>query len=449
MSLAADTVLAAPRGGRLLRLLGVGFGIAVGVGATIGAGILRTPGEVAGYTRSAGLCLAFWLIGGIYTLVCASSIIELATMLPRAGGWYVYAQRAFGKRVGFVAGCCDWMNQIVGVAFVSVALGEFIVELYPNLASRETIVTLGALCTLTLLNLIGLRVGSRTQELTSVLKALALVALVVGCFMIPAGAGSTGTAVSLQAHHPTGLLVGCLLAFQAVVVTYDAWYSPMYFAEEDQHPETDLPRSMLGTVLSCTAIFVLINAGLIHALGMEQLQSVKAPAAQAALVAFGSYGRQFIQLISIITVISCLNATLLSAPRVIYGMARDALLPGTLAGTNQGGTPTGALLLGLAVSSVLILSGSLETLIAIDSVLIVAVYVFGFSSLLKLRRSEPRLARPFKAWWYPWSTLCALAVSVAFLSAAVVGDLRHSLFTIVLVCLSYAAARLIVRSPSG
>src|ERR1700758_3667495 len=103
MSLAADTVLAIPRGGRLLRLLGVGFGIAVGVGATIGGGILRTPGEVAGYTRTAGLCLALWLIGGLYTLLCSSSIIELATMLPRAGGWYVYSRRAFGQRVGFVA----------------------------------------------------------------------------------------------------------------------------------------------------------------------------------------------------------------------------------------------------------------------------------------------------------------------------------------------------------
>jgi len=81
-----------------------------------------------------------------------------------------------------------------------------------------------------------------------------------------------------------------------------------------------------------------------------------------------------------------------------------------------------------------------------DSVLIVAVYVFGFSSLLMLRRREPHLPRPYRAWWYPWSTLFALAVSVVFLFAAVIGDLRHSLFTIIVVLLSYAVARLIVRS---
>jgi APA family basic amino acid/polyamine antiporter len=445
MSLSAEAIQANPRGGRLLRMLGVGFGIAVGVGATIGAGILRTPGEVAGYTRTAALCLAVWLIGGLYTLLCASSVTELATMLPRAGGWYVFAERAFGRRVGFVAGCCDWMNQILGVAFVSVALGEFIADFYPPLAAHETAAAIAALSVLALLNFIGLKVGSRTQNVTSLVKALALVALVIGCFAVPEGAAGTHTAVTVKLDG-IGLLISCLLAFQAVIVTYDAWYSPMYFAEENQDPARDLPRSLLGTVLSCIAIFLLLNAALIHALGMQQLQSAKAPAVQAALAAFGSYGRQIVQVISIVTVISCINATLLVAPRILFGMARDGLLPRTLAGTNHGGTPAWALGLGVAVSFVLILSGTLETLIAIDSVLIVAVYVFGFSSLLMLRRREPRLPRPYKAWWYPWSTLFALVVSVVFLFAAVIGDLRHSLFTVTVVLLSYAAARLIVRS---
>jgi len=443
MSLSAEVIQAGPRGGRLLRILGVGFGIAVGVGATIGAGILRTPGQVAGYMGTAELCLAIWLIGGLYALLCANSVVELATMLPRAGGWYVYAERAFGKRIGFVAGCCDWMNQTVGVAFVSVALGEFLAELFPGLKLQVTPAAIGALSVLGLLNLIGLKVGSRTQNLTSLLKALALVALVIGCFLIPTGEHSAHPAVT-PAMHRSGLLLSSILAFQAVVVTYDAWYTPMYFAEEDENPTADLPRSMLGTVLSCMAIFLLINVALIHALGMEQLQSAKAPAGQAAMVAFGSYGRQIIQIISIVTVISCINATLLSAPRVLYGMARDGLLPSALAGTNQGGTPGWALSVGLAVSSAFILSGTLETLIAIDSVLIVSVYVFGFSSVLKLRQQEPRLPRPYKAWWYPWSTLCVLAISLAFLFGTVIGDLSHSLVTIILILLSYLASRRLV-----
>jgi APA family basic amino acid/polyamine antiporter len=220
----------------------------------------------------------------------------------------------------------------------------------------------------------------------------------------------------------------------------------MYFAEEDQNPTRNLPRSLVSTVLSCAAIFLLINGALIHVLGMERLQLAKVPGAEASLAIFGTYGKQMFLLISIITVISCSNATLLTAPRVLYGMARDRLLSSRLTSVNQGGTPTWALFLCLIVSTALILSGTFETLIAIGSVLIGAIYVSGFASLLVLRRREPNLPRPYKTWWYPWSTLCALVVSLGFLFGAVIGDLRHSLFTVVLVALSYLASRVIVRT---
>src|SRR5215471_3465684 len=241
MATAAYISDAGLRGGRLLRILGVGFGIAVGVGATIGGGILRTPGEVAGYMGTAGLTLAIWLVGGVYTLLCCSAVSELATMLPRAGGWYVYSERAFGKRVGFVVGCCDWMNYTVGVAFLSVALGEFAAELHPALSPYTTAIAITGLAALFLLNLIGLRSGSRTQALTSMVKALALIALVIGCFSASTSAGQSSGATHLPTHSPAPLL-GWLLAFQAVMVSYDGWYTPMYFAEEDQNPTRNLPR---------------------------------------------------------------------------------------------------------------------------------------------------------------------------------------------------------------
>jgi APA family basic amino acid/polyamine antiporter len=151
-------------------------------------------------------------------------------------------------------------------------------------------------------------------------------------------------------------------------------------------------------------------------------------------------------MISIITVISANNATLLTAPRVLYGMARDRLLPGRLTAVNRGGTPAWALFLCMIVSITLILSGTFETLIAIGSVILAVIYVFVFASLLALRRREPDLPRPCKAWWYPWSAVCALVVSLGFLLGAVIGDLRHSLFTVVLVAGSYLVSCAIVRA---
>jgi APA family basic amino acid/polyamine antiporter len=309
------------------------------------------------------------------------------------------------------------MNQTVGIAFLAVALGEFAAELHPSLSPYATAIAITGLAALFLLNLIGLRSGSRTQGLTSMIKALALIALVIGCFSASSSPGTSSGAT--HSTHSQGSLLGWFLAFQAVIVTYDAWYTPIYFAEENQDPTRNLPRSLVATVLSCAAIYLLINGALIHVLGMERLQLAKVPGAEASLSVFGSYGRQIFLIISIITVTSCINATLLTAPRILYGMARDRLLPRRLTSVNQGGTPTWALFLCLIVSIALILSGTFQTLIAIDSAIIGAVYVSGFASLLMLRRREPNSPRPYKMWWYPWSALCALVVSLGFLVGAV------------------------------
>src|SRR5262245_20186113 len=100
---AADT-------GGLLRILGVAFGLAVIVGSTLGIGILRTPGLVAGQLASRGSIVAVWLAGGLYTLLGSVCLTELGTMLPQAGGYYVYARRAFGPAAGFAVGWSDWIT---------------------------------------------------------------------------------------------------------------------------------------------------------------------------------------------------------------------------------------------------------------------------------------------------------------------------------------------------
>jgi APA family basic amino acid/polyamine antiporter len=381
----------------------------------------------------------------MFTLLCSSSIIELITMLPRAGGWYVFSERAFGKRIGFVVGSCDWMNITLGNAVAAVALGEFVAQLHAPLSAHVTLIAIAAFCALGLLNLAGLKAGSRAQAISSLTKALVLIALIIGCFATSPSPEPPPSAARLP-EHGFGVLFGLLLALQAVIYTYDAWYTPMYFAEEDKNPARNLSRSIVGTVLSCVAIFLLINVALIYVLGIDRLKLSKVPVAEAAISVFGSYGRQIMLLTAIITVISGINSNFLTAPRILYGMARDRLLPRKLSAVNHGGTPAWALLFGLLVGVALILSGTLETLIAMDSVVIVALYVSGFASLLVLRRREPHLPRPYRAWCYPWSTLAALTASLGFLLAAVIGDLKHSLFTVILLLLSYLASWVIVRT---
>jgi APA family basic amino acid/polyamine antiporter len=434
------------RGGRLIRILGVAFGLAVGIGSTIGAGILRTPGLIASQLGSAWLIFGVWILGGVYALLCSSSVAELGTMFPQAGGWYVYSRRAFGNYGGFVVGCCDWMMQSVAIAYLAVAFGEFAAGLLPSLDGSVKLVAVTSLAVLGLLNWLGLRSGSRTQELTSLAKALGLIAFVVACLTFRANASAPASAVmGVQTPEGSGLLLALVVAMQAIIVTYDGWYAPIYFAEEDQNPARNLPRSMFGVVFSCVAIFLLVNCALFRILPMAQLADARVPAAEAAGMVFGGAGKDFILIISMITAISCMNACLMMAPRILFGMSRDALFPRWATSVNDGGTPTLALVLSTLVSIALLLSGGFQTLIAIASVLFVAVYISGFVSLLVLRKAEPDLPRPYKVWGYPWSTWAVLLASAAFLAGSVVGDLKDSLFTVILIALSYPLYVLAVR----
>jgi amino acid transporter len=116
-------------------------------------------------------------------------------MLPTAGGWYVYSRRAFGENIGFVVGCCDWTMQCVGNAYMAVALGDFTAGLFPNLVAHVQLVAVTGLALLALLNWLGLRTGSYAQELTSLAKAIGLIALVILCFTISPKSGISAPSV--------------------------------------------------------------------------------------------------------------------------------------------------------------------------------------------------------------------------------------------------------------
>lgn len=250
---------------------------------------------------------------------------------------------------------------------------------------------------------------------------------------------------SFAAVHSRSIFLGLMLALQGVIVTYDGWYAPIYFVEEDTNPARNLPRSMIGTALACIAIFLLVNAALYHVLGMDHLAGSKMPAVDAATLLFGSYGRRIILVVALVAVLSSANAGLMYTPRILFSMSRDGLLPRNVASVNRGGTPSLALFLCSVISIALILTGNFDMLVGIGSILFIAIYLSGFVSLLVLRKTEPDLPRPYQTWWYPWSTVLVLLASTAFLIGSVIADLKHSLFTAILILLCFAVSIVIVR----
>ena len=437
-----------PSGG-LLRILGVGFGLAGAVGGTIGAGILRTPGLVAGALGLPALVLGAWLLGGLYALLGAVCVAELASALPEAGGWTVYARRTFGPLAGFTVGWIDWIGHCVGLAWVAVTLGEYgLALLPPTLTTAPPLlivraIAIGGLALFALIQLLGVRAGGTTLQLLSLAKAVAFLALVAACFLIGAPPPPDPAALALVAAAPpppvpadaAALALAAVPALQAVITTYDGWHSPIYFAEEFEDAAADLPRSLIGGLLAVLAIYLLVNLALLHVLPIGALAGSTLPAADAARLLAGSGGARAITGLALLSLLGLIGATTMGAPRILYGLAEARLTHPALARVNAGGTPTVAVVLTALAAAGLALAGSFQRLLAIAAVIYVALYAIGIVCLIVLRRREPDLPRPFRAWGWPWSAVVVLAGSLLFLAGAVVEAPGSSLLALGLMAL--------------
>jgi basic amino acid/polyamine antiporter, APA family len=428
-----------PRG--LQRIFGLGFGLAVIIGSTIGIGILRTPGLVAGQLGTSSAILAVWIVGGLYTLLGAVCLTELGTMLPVAGGYYVYARRAFGDSVGFAVGWTDWLSYCAVLGYISIGLGEFAAVLAPGLAPMVTPIAIVALLGFVALQWTGVRVSSRFQEVATAIKFAAFLALVIGCLAL---AGGTARAAA-PAMTPT--FTGWIVAFQSVAVTFGGWQSALYFTEEDRDPRRNLPRAMIGGVAAVIAVYLLVNVALLAVLPIPDLARSTLPAADAAQIVLGGRGRQIITVLSIVSLAPLLNAIMMIGTRILYAMARDGMLPARAAIVNAGGTPAVATLVTTAVAMVLIATGTFQRLVAVASFFLAVNYFVCCLALIVLRRREPGADRPFRAWGYPWSAGIVAIGSGAFLAGALIADTPNAMLAVALVVAGLGGRMAAQRTP--
>src|SRR5947199_4662822 len=168
---------------RLLRILGVTFGVAVGIGGTIGIGILRVPGTVAAQLGQSGLIMAVWIVSGLYAFAGANTYAELGTMLPLDGGPYVYARRAYGEFGGFFVGWSDWLLRTSSMAYLAVALTEYTAGLFSYNPAVITPAAIAVLIFFTAFHWLGLRVGSRAQQGITLFKVVAFFVIIAACFL--------------------------------------------------------------------------------------------------------------------------------------------------------------------------------------------------------------------------------------------------------------------------
>ena len=440
---------------QLHRILGLGFGLAFAFGTMVGVGILRLPGMVAAAVGSPALIILCWTIGGLYALMGADSVAELATMHPEAGGLRVFSRRAFGDLAGFVSGWIDWLSCTATIAYGAVTAIEFAATLWSPVAQWQRPAAIALLGVFGALHAVGLRVGGGLTTIASAAIGILLLALVVGCFLIepvaqPAVAAVT--TVNLQQMPWAAIPLAVAPAMRAILTAYDGWYAPIYTAEECVDTSRTLPRAIVGGTLIVMGLYVAINVALLRVLPVSVLAASVLPAADAAQAVLPHGSATLITVLSLLIVLSLINATSIMAPRVLFSLAREGWIPQKAAMVNRGGTPAVALAATMVGASLMILTGSFNEIISLFAVVVLLNYIATFLAVFALRRRDPAAPRPYRALGYPVSTAVVLVGSLAFLVTAVVEDWRSAVTAVVFLSMcipAYAWAARARRVSSG
>jgi basic amino acid/polyamine antiporter, APA family len=372
-------------------------GLAMVVGIMVGSGIFRTPGLVAGLLGRPGLTFVAWTLGGLVGLLGALVFAELSTRHPRAGGKYVFAREAFGRRAAFVIGWTEGLGiYCAAIAAIAVVCGEYTARLLGWPVGRAPLLGALLIALFTALNLLGVAAGRFTQDAVTAAKVLALGAVaVLGLF--GSGAGWTGE----LPDAPRGLAaVGALaVAFQSVIWSYYGYVDAAKIAEEVHDPSRNLPRILLVGILGTTALYLLLNAAFLNTLPLDRLAASTLVPGDVIAAVVGSPAGAAIAGLALVVLLAGVNGNLFVTPRVLFGLARDGLGPAALARVNRGGTPSLAMLLVGVVSLLLAASGTFERLLSLAIALVLVTDGFMVLVLFRLRARDP--AAPFRVPLYP------------------------------------------------
>ena len=421
--MSTGAVASGPPRGHLLKILGVTFGVAVAIGQVIGSGILRSPSIIAGQVQGIGLIIGLWALGGLQVALAANLNAELGTALPRTGGGYNFVRRAMGDVFGLAVGWTDWLSNLAGAAAASVSFAEFLPLLLPAAGAHKIAIALSLQAALYTANIAGLREGRAVQELTSFIKAAMLLVFIVIAVLVVAPPEKPTLLFS-----PTALgWANLVLAYQLIMGAYAGWNTPLYFAGENSDPARALPRALFVGIAVTAFLYIGVNGALLYALSPAGLAGSPLPFSAVLSRIAGPAPAALFALGACLTVASCSNACIMAAPRVLFALARDGLLPRGVTYVNAGGSPTiayamtalGTVALA-ATGTFSLVFGLIATLNALSGFLVdIAFWV--------LRVKAPELPRPHRAKGYPVLPVIPVLVDgalvVLFTAADYVGGL--------------------------
>jgi APA family basic amino acid/polyamine antiporter len=332
------------------------------VGTIIGASIFVQPSVVTHDVPSVAGAYAVWALAGALTLLGALVCAELASAYPESGGVYVFLREAWSPALGFLWGWAMFWSMHSGiVAAIAVVFGRYAGYFVPLGPVGTRAVAIAGILGLSAVNYRGIRQGSTVQTVLTLAKVGAVVAIVAVAFALgPRAAPAVPGPASAPAAPAAG---GFLLTLAAGLFAFGGWHMVTYTAGETVEPARTLPRALIAGTLLVTACYIALNAAYFHVLPLETVRSSSRVAADAADAVLGSGGGAVLAGVVVVSTLGALNGIVLTGPRVYHAMARDGLLFGWLSDLHPTfRTPHRAILLQAAWASVLVATGTYETL---------------------------------------------------------------------------------------
>jgi APA family basic amino acid/polyamine antiporter len=416
----------------LIRGLGLWSATAIVIGDTIGTGIFLVTSDMARAVSSVRLVFAAWLIGGLIVLFGAFCYAELGAAFPKAGGPYVYLSRGLSPLWGFLFG---WMSSFLErpVAMATLAAGflRFVGFLFPVVATplftwhinwhlgnydytctAAQPLAAAVVLAVTAINYLSVRIGGSIQVLLTSLKIGTILLIVVAGALFAKQHAIAATPLAT----PLGLgTIGAVLtALVPAMWAYNGFNDLGDLGEEILQPEKNIPRAIILGLLTVCGLYLLANVVYFHVLPLPELARSYHLASDVVQSLAGSRGAIWLTIAMAASALGALHVVVLTGARIPYAMARDGAFFQFAARLHPSfRTPSGSLLFLGSIAALLALSGTYEELY---SLFVFAVWIF-FAltalALFRLRKKEPGLIRPYRAWGYPWTPLIFLVAAIA------------------------------------
>lgn len=387
------------------------------MGSMIGSGVFIVSADIARQVQSPGLLLLVWIITAAMTTIAALSYGELAAMMPKAGGQYIYLREAFGPLYGFLYGWTLFLVIQTGtIAAVAVAFAKFLNVFLPGL--NQQMVAIALIIFLTWVNTRGIREGAAVQNVFTVAKTGALLALIVLGFVAArnteASAGNFGDAFwqGMDGSWAMVKLVG--VAMVGSLFSSDAWNNVTFTAGETKDPKRNVPLSLALGVGIVSLLYLGANLVYLNVLPLEAIQTAPQDrvATAAAHAVFGDNAERIMAVAIMISTFGCVNGLTLAGPRVYYAMALDGLFFKAVGKIDPKSlTPKVSLWAQCAWACALTLTGKYNDLLDYVIFAVLLFYILTITGIFVLRRKHPEWPRPYRAMGYPLLPAAYIAVA--------------------------------------